>query len=402
MTGNELKPRIGIFGRRNQGKSTLINFITGQEIAIVSDEAGTTTDPVRKTMEIKGVGPVVWVDTAGIDDHGDLGAMRVKKTMQALAQVNLALIIFSENNFSSFEENLVKECSAKNISYLLVYSKTDINKPDDSLVASIEERYGRKVYRINTADAQCRDIMLEAIRQNLPQTAYAKQSLLGDVLQPGSVVVLVTPIDSAAPEGRLILPQVQLIRDVLDNDSVAVVCKETELAAQLARMEHVDLVVTDSQAFKYVSQVVPQEIPLTSFSIVLARHKGPFESYLAGTPTIASITGGDRIAMLESCTHRATCEDIGRVKLPNLIRKFTGSEPQFDFVSGFNELPRPLAEYKMVIQCGGCVVTGQQLESRLRPAIEAGIPVSNYGMAIAYMTGIFDRAVKVFKAKNFC
>ena len=364
----------------------------------MSAEAGTTTDPVRKTMEISGVGPVVWVDTAGIDDQGDLGTMRVKKTMQALAQVNLALIIFSENNFSSFEENLVKECSAKNISYLLVYSKTDINKPDDSLVASIEERYGRKVYRINTADAQCRDIMLEAIRQNLPQTAYAKQSLLGDVLQPGSVVVLVTPIDSAAPEGRLILPQVQVIRDVLDNDSTAIVCKETQLESQLKSLKHVDLVVTDSQAFKYVSQVVPQEIPLTSFSIVLARHKGPFESYLAGTPTIASITGGDRIAMLESCTHRATCEDIGRVKLPNLIRKFTGSEPQFDFVSGFNELPRPLAEYKMVIQCGGCVVTGQQLESRLRPAIEAGIPVSNYGMAIAYMTGIFDRAVKVFRS----
>ncbi|MBR4803652.1 MAG: [Bacteroidales bacterium] len=397
-TGNELKPRIGLFGRRNQGKSTLINFITGQEIAIVSAEAGTTTDPVRKTMEISGVGPVVWVDTAGIDDQGDLGTMRVKKTMQALAQVNLALIIFSENNFSSFEENLVKECSAKNISYLLVYSKTDINKPDDSLVASIEERYGRKVYRINTADAQCRDIMLEAIRQNLPQTAYVKQSLLGDVLQPGSVVVLVTPIDSAAPEGRLILPQVQVIRDVLDNDSTAIVCKETQLESQLKSLKHVDLVVTDSQAFKYVSQVVPQEIPLTSFSIVLARHKGPFESYLAGTPTIASITGGDRIAMLESCTHRATCEDIGRVKLPNLIRKFTDSEPQFDFVSGFNELPRPLAEYKIVIQCGGCVVTGQQLESRLRPAIEAGIPVSNYGMAIAYMTGIFDRAVKIFRS----
>ena len=398
MTGNELKPRIGIFGRRNQGKSTLINFITGQEIAIVSDEAGTTTDPVRKTMEIKGVGPVVWVDTAGIDDQGDLGALRIGKTMQALAQVNLALIVFSENNFSTFEENLVRECSAKNICYLLVYSKTDINKPDDSLVASIEERYGRKVYRINTADAQCRDIMLEAIRQNLPQTAYVKQSLLGDVLQPGSVVVLVTPIDSAAPEGRLILPQVQLIRDVLDNDSTAIVCKETQLESQLKSLKHVDLVVTDSQAFKYVSQVVPQEIPLTSFSIVLARHKGPFDIYLAGTPTIASITGTDRIAMLESCTHRATCEDIGRVKLPNLIRKFTGSEPQFDFVSGFNELPRPLAEYKMVIQCGGCVVTGQQLESRLRPAIEAGIPVSNYGMAIAFMTGIFDRAVEVFRS----
>ena len=396
-TGNELKPRIGLFGRRNQGKSTLINFITGQEIAIVSAEAGTTTDPVRKTMEIKGVGPVVWVDTAGIDDEGDLGALRVNKTMQALAQVNLALIIFSENRFTPFEENLVKECRDKKINFLLIYSKTDVHAPDDEMITRLEKKYGQKVYRVSTAEAKHRDELLQAIRDNLPQSAYAHKSLLGDVLQPDSVVVLVTPIDSAAPEGRLILPQVQLIRDVLDNDSVAVVCKETELAAQLARMEHVDLVVTDSQAFKYVSQVVPQEIPLTSFSIVLARQKGPFESYLAGTPTIASITGGDRIAMLESCTHRATCEDIGRVKLPNLIRKFTGSEPQFDFVSGFNELPRPLQEYKMVIQCGGCVVTGQQLESRLRPAIEAGIPVSNYGMAIAFMTGIFDRAVKVFR-----
>ncbi len=396
-TGNELKPRIGLFGRRNQGKSTLINFITGQEIAIVSAEAGTTTDPVRKTMEISGVGPVVWVDTAGIDDEGDLGALRVSKTMQALAQVNLALIIFSENRFTPFEENLVKECRGKKINFLLIYSKTDLHTPDDEMITRLEKKYGQKVYRVSTAEAKHRDELLQAIRDNLPQTAYAHKSLLGDVLKPGSQVVLVTPIDSAAPEGRMILPQVQVIRDVLDNDSVAVVCKETELAMQLGRMKEVDLVVTDSQAFRYVSQVVPREIPLTSFSIVLARHKGPFEAYLQGTPALSAIADGDRIAMLESCTHRATCEDIGRVKLPNLIRKYTGSEPQFDFVSGFNELPRPLAEYKMVIQCGGCVVTGQQLESRLLPAMQAGIPVSNYGMAIAYMTGIFDRAVEIFR-----
>ncbi len=396
-TGNELKPRIGLFGRRNQGKSTLINFITGQEIAIVSAEAGTTTDPVRKTMEISGVGPVVWVDTAGIDDEGDLGALRVSKTMQALAQVNLALIIFSENRFTPFEENLVKECRGKKINFLLIYSKTDLHTPDDEMITRLEKKYGQKVYRVSTAEAKHRDELLQAIRDNLPQTAYAHKSLLGDVLKPGSQVVLVTPIDSAAPEGRMILPQVQVIRDVLDNDSVAVVCKETELAMQLGRMKEVDLVVTDSQAFRYVSQVVPREIPLTSFSIVLARHKGPFKAYLQGTPALSAIADGDRIAMLESCTHRATCEDIGRVKLPNLIRKYTGSEPQFDFVSGFNELPRPLAEYKMVIQCGGCVVTGQQLESRLLPAMQAGIPVSNYGMAIAYMTGIFDRAVEIFR-----
>lgn len=365
----------------------------------MSAEAGTTTDPVRKTMEISGIGPVVWVDTAGIDDQGQLGAMRVEKTMQALAQVNLALVVFSENHFSIFEENLVKECMDKKINFLLICSKTDLHTPDDELITRLEKKYGKTVYRISTADAKHRDELLQAIRDNLPKTAYAHKSLLGDVLQPDSVVVLVTPIDSAAPEGRLILPQVQLIRDVLDNDSVAVVCKETELAAQLARMEHVDLVVTDSQAFKYVSQVVPREIPLTSFSIVLARHKGPFEAYLQGTPALSAIADGARIALLESCTHRATCEDIGRVKLPNLIRKFTGSEPQFDFISGFDQLPHPLSEYQMVIQCGGCVVTGQQLESRLRPAIEAGIPVSNYGMAIAYMTGIFDRAVEVFRTK---
>ena len=397
-TGNELKPRIGLFGRRNQGKSTLINFITGQEIAIVSAEAGTTTDPVRKTMEIKGVGPVVWVDTAGIDDEGDLGALRVSKTMQALAQVNLALIIFSENRFTPFEENLVKECMDKKINFLLIYSKTDVHTPDDEMITRLEKKYGQKVYRVSTAEAKHRDELLQAIRDNLPQTAYAHKSLLGDVLKPGSQVVLVTPIDSAAPEGRMILPQVQVIRDVMDNDSVAVVCKETELAMQLGRMKEVDLVVTDSQAFRYVSQVVPREIPLTSFSIVLARHKGPFEAYLQGTPALSAIADGDRIAMLESCTHKATCEDIGRVKLPNLIRKFSGSEPQFDFISGFDQLPHPLQSYKMVIQCGGCVVTGQQLESRLLPAMQAGISVSNYGMAIAYMTGIFDRAVKVFRS----
>lgn len=364
----------------------------------MSAEAGTTTDPVRKTMEIKGVGPVVWVDTAGIDDEGDLGALRVSKTMQALAQVNLALVIFSENRFTPFEENLVKECRDKKINFLLIYSKTDVHTPDDEMITRLEKKYGKKVYRVSTAEAKHRDELLQAIRENLPQSAYAKKSLLGDVLQPDSVVVLVTPIDSAAPEGRLILPQVQVIRDVLDNDSVAVVCKETELAMQLGRMKEVDLVVTDSQAFRYVSQVVPKEIPLTSFSIVLARQKGPFEEYLKGTPTLSTIADGARIALLESCTHRATCEDIGRVKLPNLIRKFSGSEPQFDFISGFDQLPHPLQSYKMVIQCGGCVVTGQQLESRLRPAIEAGIPVSNYGMAIAYMTGIFDRAVKVFRS----
>ena len=398
MKGNELKPRIGLFGRRNQGKSSFINFITGQDIAIVSDEAGTTTDPVNKTMEIKGIGPVIWVDTAGIDDEGHLGELRIKKTFQALAQVNLALIVFSENIFSPFEENLVKTCMDKDICYMLIYSKSDIAPAMPDFISYIEEKYGKKVFQISTSDDRYRESMLTAIRESIPESAYISSSLLGDIINADEKILLVTPIDSSAPEGRLILPQVQVIRDILDNNAVAIVCKETELEHQLKTMDSApDLVITDSQVFKYVSQIVPEEIPLTSFSIVLARQKGPFGKYITGTPALATIEDCDTIAMLESCTHKATCEDIGRVKLPNLIRKFTGKNPKFDFISGLTELPHPLSDYKMVIQCGGCVLSKKQLESRLKPAIDAGIPVSNYGMAIAYMTGIFERATKIFK-----
>lgn len=398
MKGNELKPRIGLFGRRNQGKSSFINYITGQEIAIVSEEAGTTTDPVSKTMEIKGIGPAIWIDTAGIDDEGALGELRMKKTFQALTQVDLALILFSENTFSPFEEKLVKTCKDKGVNYLLVYSKNDIFPASPDFIASVEEKYGKKVFPISTLREQYREEMLAAIRENIPESAYVSPSLLGDVINPNDRVLLVTPIDSSAPEGRLILPQVQVIRDILDNNAVAIVCKETELEHQLKTMDaKPDMVITDSQAFGYVSQIVPEEIPLTSFSIVLARQKGPFDKYILGTPALADINDGDTVAMLESCTHKATCEDIGRVKLPNLIRKFTGRNPKFDFISGLTELPHPVTDYKMVIQCGGCMLSKRQLESRLQPAIDAGVPVSNYGMSIAYMTGIFERATKIFK-----
>ena len=400
MKGNELKPHIGIFGRRNYGKSTLINVITGQNIAIVSDTAGTTTDPVKKTMEIKGVGPVVWIDTAGVDDEGDLGLLRIQKTNEVLRHVDLALIVFSANTFGKPEEDLINACTEIKIPFILVYSKTDIFPPTDSMIEKIEKHYSTTILKVSQHNSNAQNILLDAIRSALPETAYTPKSLLGDVINIGDTIVLVTPIDSSAPEGRMILPQVQTIRDILDNECIAIVCKETHLEQQLKQMATPPaLVVTDSQVFKYVSDIVPAHIPLTSFSIVLAHAKGLFYEYIEGTPTLDSLHDGDSILMLESCTHKASCEDIGRVKLPNLIRKYSGKEITFDHVSGLTNLGKPITNYRMVIQCGGCVVTPKQLANRLQVALNEGIPVSNYGLAIAYMTGIFDRAIQVFKNK---
>lgn len=400
MKGNELKPHIGIFGRRNYGKSTLINVITGQNIAIVSDTAGTTTDPVKKTMEIKGVGPVVWIDTAGVDDEGDLGLLRIQKTNEVLRHVDLALIVFSANTFGKPEEDLINACTEIKIPFILVYSKTDIFPPTDSMIEKIEKHYSTTILKVSQHNSNAQNILLDAIRSALPETAYTPKSLLGDVINTGDTIVLVTPIDSSAPEGRMILPQVQTIRDILDNECIAIVCKETHLEQQLKQMATPPaLVVTDSQVFKYVSDIVPANIPLTSFSIVLAHAKGLFYEYIEGTPTLDSLYDGDSILMLESCTHKASCEDIGRVKLPNLIRKYSGKEITFDHVSGLTNLGKPITNYRMVIQCGGCVVTPKQLANRLQVALNEGIPVSNYGLAIAYMTGIFDRAIQVFKNK---
>ena len=258
MKGNELKPHIGIFGRRNYGKSTLINVITGQNIAIVSDTAGTTTDPVKKTMEIKGVGPVVWIDTAGVDDEGDLGLLRIQKTNEVLRHVDLALIVFSANTFGKPEEDLINACTEIKIPFILVYSKTDIFPPTDSMIEKIEKHYSTTILKVSQHNSDAQNILLDAIRSALPETAYTPKSLLGDVINTGDTIVLVTPIDSSAPEGRMILPQVQTIRDILDNECIAIVCKETHLEQQLKQMATPPaLVVTDSQVFKYVSDRVP-------------------------------------------------------------------------------------------------------------------------------------------------
>ena len=397
MKGNELKPHIGIFGRRNYGKSSLVNYLTGQDIAIVSNLAGTTTDPVKKTMEIGGVGPVVWVDTAGIDDEGIVGRKRIEKSFEMLSQSDLALILFTDNRFEAEEVMLVEHCRNRNIPFILIYSQSDRIAPDQALLDRIEEDYDTQVFVLSVKNPALRTPLTLRIREALPETAYVHQSLLGDVISQGDTVVMVTPIDSSAPEGRMILPQVQVLRDILDNNARAVVCRETELADTLQNLKQTPrLVITDSQVYGMVSKLVPDEVFLTSFSVVLARAKGLFENYIQGTPAIDKLQDGDRVLMLESCTHNVTCEDIGRAKLPKLLERYTGKQLLCEAVAGFSALSRPITDYALVIQCGGCVVTAKQLASRLAPAIDAGIPVSNYGLAIAYMNGIFERSMRIF------
>ena len=399
--GNELKPHIGIFGRRNYGKSSLVNYLTGQQIAIVSDLAGTTTDPVKKTMEIGGVGPVVWIDTAGIDDEGTVGRLRIQKSLEMLSQADLALLLFTNNRFEAEEVMLVETCRKRGIPYILIFSQADRFQPDARLIEQLEADYQTQVFVLSVKDPSLRDPLTSRIRQALPETAYVHKTLLGDVIGEGDTVVMVTPIDSSAPEGRMILPQVQVLRDILDQHAKAVVCRETELEQTLRQLRQPpQLVVTDSQVYGIVSKIVPEQVFLTSFSVVLARAKGLFDDYVKGTPTIDSLVDGDRVLMLESCTHNVTCEDIGRVKLPKLLAKYTGKALQCETVAGLSSLPRPIQQYALVIQCGGCVLTAKQLAARLAPAIEAGIPVSNYGLAIAYMNGIFARSMKIFTSKQ--
>lgn len=392
----ENKPHIGVFGRCNVGKSTLINKLVGQEISIVSSLAGTTTDAVKKTMEIKGIGAVVLIDTAGIDDDSELGKKRVEKTNEVFSQINLAIIALN-NDFGKEEAKLIKNCQKLKLPYVLVFTKSDLNPIRKDLKITIEKKYNQNIVEFSQDNNKSVVDLTKQIVKTLPPTSYQKKGILTGLIKKNSVVLLVAPIDSSAPEGRLILPQVQLIRDVLDNEAITIVVKETELEYALKNVyPNPDLVVTDSQVFDYVNNIVDEKIALTSFSIVLARLKGAFNKYVKGTPKLDKLKNGDRILMLESCSHQPTCEDIGRVKLPQMIRNYSKKELEFDVVAGLSPFPRPIEDYAMVIQCGGCVATEKQLHSRLLPIIEAKIPVSNYGISIAYMSGIFKRATKMF------
>ncbi len=377
----DLNPHIGIYGRTNSGKSSIINKLTGQNIAIVSDQAGTTTDPVKKSIEIFGIGPVILIDTAGIDDTSELGKQRVEKTYQTLKEIDCAILVVADNHYGEPETQLIEKFKEYDVPFVMV----------NNLFEGVSRN---EAINLNVLKDDLQPV-IDALKQAIPESAYKKTSMLGGIVKPNDVVVLVTPIDAEAPEGRLILPQVMAIRNALDNDCICVVLKETNLQQYFDTMPHPNLVVTDSQAFAMVSKIVPEEVRLTSFSILLARLRGDFENYLKGTPRLAELKDGDKILMLESCTHEISCGDIGRVKLPNLIRKFTGKNIQFDYVAGLTPINN-IEQYAMAIQCGGCVATRKQLFNRTNLAVKAGIPISNYGMAIAFMTGVFNRSIQIF------
>ena len=400
--GRDTKPHVGIFGRRNVGKSSLINALVGQDIAIVSEIAGTTTDPVKKSIEIHGLGPLILIDTAGIDDSGELGELRIKKTMDTLKLIDLAILVLSDNSFDDHEAELTQEFGRLDIPYVIVHNKSDLSPVKDEFRKKIRNLTGREVAAYSALfPDRYNPALLEMIKEAMPPITMKSHGLIGDLVNPGDIVLLVTPVDIEAPEGRMILPQVQVIRDALDNDCTAIILKETDIESFLEKTGiRPQLVVTDSQVFGKVNAVIPRDIPLTGFSIVLARQKGDFEEYLRGTPKIGELQDGDRVLLLESCTHNVSCEDIGRVKIPRWLTNFTGKRLDFDVVAGLDAFPRPVEDYALVIQCGGCMVTHRQLVNRLREPKKHNVAITNYGMAIAYLHGIFDRAIEPFTGKR--
>jgi len=395
--GKEIRPHIGIFGKRNSGKSSLINAIAGQEVAIVSDVAGTTTDPVSKNLEIGGLGAVVLIDTAGIDDEGILGEKRIARSREVIKTIDLAILLITGNTLGEFENGLIYEFNKLDVPYFVVHNKSDLQRLSSDIITKVEKELQTIILEFCALNKSSIEPLINQMRSFLPETAWKPGTLVGDLISYGDTVLLITPIDIEAPEGRLILPQVQVIRDVLDHDGVVAICKEREVDAYFKRMEpKPKLVITDSQVFLKADASIPKEIPLTSFSIVLARQKGDFQHYIKGTPKIGELKDGDRILILESCSHHVSCDDIGRVKIPRWLSNFTGKKLEYDTVAGLNVIKRDIHDYALVVQCGGCMITRRQLINRLKPAIDAGIPVTNYGMAIAYVHGIYDRAIKPF------
>ena len=395
--GRESKPHIGIYGRRNNGKSSLINCLAGQEIAIVSGHAGTTTDPVKKSFEITDFGPVILVDTAGIDDSGDLGQKRVDRTVSTLETIDLALLVVTHNSWGKYEDEFLKKFSDHDLHFIVIHSKSDIQEPTLEFKNKIFSITGTSLFEFSSIDKRNYEELITLIRNTIPEHSYKTPTLLGDLINYGDIVILITPIDIEAPAGRLILPQMQAIRDILDNEAVAIVLKEREVDAFLKKTKiKPALAITDSQVFVKADASIPKDIPLTSFSIMLARFKGDFDDYLKGTPKISGLKDGDRVLLLESCTHHVSCDDIGRTKIPRWITSFTGKNIEYDVVAGLDTLPRPITDYSLVIQCGGCMITRKQLHNRLQSAIKAGVPVTNYGMAIAYVQGIYNRAIAPF------
>lgn len=389
---------IGIFGRRNAGKSSLINAVTSQNLAIVSDIKGTTTDPVMKAMELLPLGPVVLIDTPGLDDSGELGLMRIQKAHQALNRCDIAvLVIDALEGITPEDGKILEKIQKKQIPCILAINKCDLLSSFDSpvpLTDSLPDSI--HTIRISARNGQGIFELKEMLAASLPEEDKGRR-IVGDLIHPSSLVILVIPIDKAAPKGRLILPQQQTIRDILDSGAYALTVRETELAAALSSLGRTpDLVITDSQAFSYVAEIVPEEISLTSFSILFARYKGNLKTLADGARALDSLKEDDTILISEGCTHHRQCEDIGTVKLPNLIRKHTGCKDlTFSFTSG-TEFPADLSGFSMIVHCGGCTLNEREMKYRLSCAEDAGIPITNYGTAIAHMNGILPRCLQPF------
>ncbi len=381
--------KIGFFGLRNAGKSSLVNAFTGQNLAVVSSVKGTTTDPVKKSMEILPLGPVVIIDTPGIDDEGNLGALRVKKAKEVLAVTDIAILVATAGEkLSQSEKELLKLFEEKKLPYVIAYNKSDLTeekKPDGEKEIFVSALKFDNIEKLKNTVAA------------LIKKDEKEKFIVSDLIEKGDLVILVTPIDAAAPKGRLILPQQQTIRDILDKGAMALVVQDTELEAALSKLkEKPRMIVTDSQAFNSVAKIVPENIPLTSFSILFARYKGELKSLVDGAKALDSLKDGDKVLISEGCSHHRQCGDIGSVKIPALVKKHTNKNISFEFTSG-GEFPEHLDDYAVVIHCGGCMLTEKEMKHRQAIAKGEKIPMVNYGMAIAHMNGILERSIQVFE-----
>lgn len=380
---------IGFFGRRNAGKSSVVNAVTGQELSVVSDVSGTTTDPVTKAMELLPIGPVLIIDTPGFDDVGSLGELRVKKTKQVLNKTDVAiLVVDSTEGMSKTDNELIRLFKLKGINFLVVYNKCDLLSVKDMKKLMSEEN----AVLISAKDKKNIDQLKEKII--LTAGNNVERPLVSDLVCEGDMVVLVVPIDSSAPKGRLILPQQQVIRDLLDAGAIPVVVRENAVTDTINKLKTKPrMVITDSQVFKEVNSAVAEDIPLTSFSILMARYKGFLETAVSGIKTIGALNDGDRVLICEGCTHHRQCEDIGTVKIPKWLGSYTGKQLDFKYTSG-GDFPEDLSGYRLIIHCGACMLNEREVLYRMNCAIDAGVPFTNYGTAIAYMNGILERAVK--------
>ena len=390
-----LRLHISIFGKTNVGKSSFLNAITGQSVSIVSDIKGTTTDVVEKSAELFPIGPVVFLDTAGIDDNTKLSAERIEKTFKVLNRTDIAVLLITADGLTDYDKNLILKFNELEIPFMIVVNKSDLKKISEPKLAEIQN-YTKHIVQVSaTKDNTITDAFVSALVKLVPEDFVTPQSIMGDLINPSDIVVLVTPIDKEAPKGRLILPQVQTIRDILDNTCIAVVTQVDNLKRTIESLKcKPKLVVTDSQAFKEVNEILSDDIPLTSFSILFARLKGDLNSFKKGAYAISDLKPNDKVLILESCTHHAIDDDIARVKIPKLIEKKLGYKPIFEYKTG-HDFP-DISDYKLLIHCGACMTNRKEVLSRILIANKANIPITNYGIAISYCLGILDRATAVF------